>query len=610
MVTPSFFINTTAGVFRTNTWSPEEWRGNEIRHSFQNSNIGMAGVPPELQQQNGYITGKSTNGRLRDKFQRTFLNANSTLFKSWFGQHTVKAGVRFERFENDVFVGNSQPTINLYWGLPYTAATTGVTHMGQFGYYTVGLGVVTRGKVHSNNWSLWLQDSWTINNRLTINAGVRTENELVPSYKEAEDAIDISFGFRDKVAPRLGFAYDVMGDGRWKVYGSYGWFYDITKLELPRGSFGGDKWFVYYWELDTPNWPSIQCQEGPTGCPGTFIESVDLRHSSNQVDPIFEKYYDRPGMTGVDPNIKPVRTGEFTAGLDRELTSTMSIGMRYVHKWMTRTIEDVGIYVDGVEAYLISNPGEGYARIMEPRFPDFVTPKPKRNYDGIEVHLRKRLANNWSADISYLYSRLFGNYGGLSSSDENGRNSPNVNRYYDNTIMSYGSDGKPVYGLLNTDRPHQVKVSGTYDFKWGTSIGAYWTAQSGTPQTTVIRYRGYPIYPYGRNDLGRFGGYTRLDAQITQEFRFGTRRLSLEANIDNVFDQKTATGWYLLNLYGNQPYRDSIAGSFDLLYQPGGYNIDQIIADYTGAKRPNPFFKQPNSYLGRREIRVAAKFYF
>ncbi len=35
--------------------------------------------------------------------------------------------------------------------------------------------------------------------------------------------------------------------------------------------------------------------------------------------------------------------------------------------------------------------------------------------------------------VSYLYSRLAGNDSGLASADENGRVSPNVNCYYDNT---------------------------------------------------------------------------------------------------------------------------------------------------------------------------------
>ena len=40
----------------------------------------------------------------------------------------------------------------------------------------------------------------------------------------------IKFGFSDKIAPRLGFAYDLKGDGKWKAYGSFGHYYDITEV--------------------------------------------------------------------------------------------------------------------------------------------------------------------------------------------------------------------------------------------------------------------------------------------------------------------------------------------------------------------------------------------
>ena len=90
-------------------------------------------------------------------------------------------------------------------------------------------------------------------------AGIRTESESVPIYGEVPGitAQPIEFGFGKKLAPRLGFAYDVTGDGRNKVYGSWGIFYDIFKLELPRGSYGGDKWTEYYYTLDTPDWTSV-----------------------------------------------------------------------------------------------------------------------------------------------------------------------------------------------------------------------------------------------------------------------------------------------------------------------------------------------------------------
>ena len=177
-------------------------------------------------------------------------------------------------------------------------------------------------------------------------------------------------------------------------------------------------------------------------------------------------------MTGIDPDLKPVKQGEWTAGSEHELRPTMSIGVRYVHKWLFRTIEDVGIFYQGSEIYLIANPGEGLAVQMEPSVPDMITPKPVRKYDGIEFRLNKRFANNWSGTASYLYSRLYGNYSGLASSDENGRVSPNVNRYYDNTVMSYDANGDPVYGRLQTDRPHDVQAAGRLRLQVGHDCSA------------------------------------------------------------------------------------------------------------------------------------------
>ena len=125
---------------------------------------------------------------------------------------------------------------------------------------------------------LFIQDAWTINNKLTINAGVRTEQrEAFRTYApDVEDRtlpdFGIEFGFADKMAPRVGFAYDVNGDGRTKVFGSWGIFYDIFKLELPRGSFGGDKWLEYYYTLDTFDWPNLVASAAcPPACPGTLM---------------------------------------------------------------------------------------------------------------------------------------------------------------------------------------------------------------------------------------------------------------------------------------------------------------------------------------------------
>lgn len=652
VVSPTLFLNATAGYFHYNNTTPPEVRFNNIRYIYNQSPCGLLDVPSSYCQTTGWSNSQLTSsGTEKNIFNRLFVNVNGTYFRNFAGQHTFKAGLRYERFSNDVRQGLTYPSITIYWNQDYGGVR------GRYGYYElVQNGTV--GNVHSNNYSIWFQDTWSLNSKLTINAGVRLENEFVPSYKggdvpdcsvapdDPNCQISIKFGMADKIAPRLGFAYDVTGDAKWKVYGSYSWYYDITKLELPRGSFGGDHWVTYDWTLDTYDFTTITCGEGRTGCPGTFITSTDWRHSSNQPDPIFAGYFDRPGMTGIDPNLKPVRTGDFQVGVDHELNRSMSVGLRYIHKWVTRTIEDVGIYAPDLESdpsgqtlaevYLISNPGEGFAAQMEPRYPSLITPKPKRNYDAVELSLRKRLSNNWAMDAAYTYSRIYGNYPGLASSDEWGRNSPNVNRLWDNTVMSYDINQNVVYGLLNSDRPHQFKASGSYDWDFGLSAGAFFILQSGLPNSTVFRASGggYPVFPYGRSDLGRLPVYKNIDLVITQQFKIGSRRLSLQANFDNVFDFKTPTNYYYQG-YGNVltysqtnmrlPITYFYSGSLVVpaagtVNQPGAYTVEQAAYIYTlpraaggaygGALWDNPFWMVNDQYQSRRQIRISAKFSF
>jgi hypothetical protein len=617
VVTPAFFVNVTGGYYRTNYTTPEDAVGDQIIHSFSGSNSdatmtgnGYPTVPSNYQQASGYADNISSKRYVRNIYDRIFVNANTTFFKSFGGQHVFKAGVRYERFGNDIYNAGTQPTITLAWG-QNRAALDGKQYTGKYGYYYVNK-TGTVGVVHSNNWSIWLQDSWSVNNKLTINAGIRTENEMVPSYKQTADAIDIKFGFGDKIAPRLGFAYDLKGDGKWKAYGSFGYFYDITKLELPRGSFGGDHWINYYWTLDTYDWASIKCDEGRTGCPGTFIEEWDARRSSNQPDPDLAAYFNRPGMTGIDPAMKPVESGEFTLGMDHELNATMSFGLRYVHKWLFRTIEDVGLVLPDIgEIYIIANPGFGYTEVMNPEYPSYKTPKATRDYDSIEARLRKRLSNNWSAEISYTWSRLWGNYGGLASSDENGRTSPNINRYFDALYMSFDDKNQAVFGLLPTDRPHVVKAQATYDFNFGLSLGAFAIVQSGYPMTSQITWQGYPVYYNGRGDLGRTPYYKNLDLNVSQEFKVGGRkRLVLNANLSNLFDLKTPLDYSTYSPWRsgvNPPDSTFYGGPWDPLAE---VNKVRAAANNPTAIRDSDFYKVWNSFQGRRDIRLNVKFTF
>jgi hypothetical protein len=411
----------------------------------------------------------------------------------------------------------------------------------------------------------------------------------VPSYVEGLNGI--KFDFADKFAPRAGFAYDVNGNGKWKVFGSWGVFYDIMKLELPRGAFGGDKWIESYYTLDTLDYLSI----GPGGnFPGTFIESVNFRIPSN--DPAC------PECGAIDPDLKPMRQQELVGGIEHELSPRVSVGARFVHKQIDRTIEDVGVLVPNIgEVFFIANPGEGFAKEIIPGFPSL--PKMKRDYDALELTATKRFSNNWFANVSYTLSRLYGNYPGLASSDENARTSPNVTRLFDGLVMAFDSKGQHVFGRLNTDRPHQFKLSGSYLLPTQTGIGVVFRAMSGIPISRVTNMQSsLPVFFDGRLTDGRTPVFTQTNLQLTQDIPLpGNTRAQVLVNIDNLFDQDET-----LDVFRNLT-RDNVVISDEAFF--AGFDIDQLLAAQPNVRR-DPRFLQANSFQAARAIRVGVKFTF
>ncbi|MBI2222972.1 MAG: TonB-dependent receptor [Acidobacteria bacterium] len=598
---PNLFFSVRGGYYMADQHDTNVTEEPVIRWTTT-SNIGMAGVPAELQRGTNFRSIPSNTKVERDQQTRAYFQADATVYGHFGGEHQIKGGVQLDRVGNNVLSGESRNLVTIRWGIPLSSGRP-VTR-GPFGYYEVRSnaidpkkGLITEGDIHTNLVGLFIQDAWTISNRLTVNLGLRTERERVPTYTTGEDIPEfgLEFPFSDKLAPRVGFAYDVNGDGRTKVFGSWGIFYDIFKLELPRGSFGGDKWLSYYYTLDTPDWRTlVNGANCPPACSGTLIRGpIDFRHPSF-------------GSDAIDPDLKPMRQQEFTLGGDHQLNDVMAVSLRYVHKQLDRAVDDTGFLLpDGSEGYVIANPGEGLTALAFTN-PQVELPKAKRDYDGVEFAFEKRLANSWYLRSSYLWSRLHGNYTGLSQSDENGRMSPNVGRAYDYPMMMFQDGGEAAFGPLPTDRPHQFKTQFIYVMPFGTSVGLNQYIASGLPVTREIGIfptSNYPVQYLGRGSDGRTPTYSQTDVSLQHDFRLaGDRRLQLQFNVLNLFNQDTAISQYSTyhKVNGVTPDEAQFYGGRQTLAQL--IDAEHIVKD--------PRFLMDNDFQIPLQARVGVKFIF
>ncbi len=427
-------------------------------------------IPAEYQKPVGWSNYRSTNVLERAIRPRSHVDGDASYFLELAGEHAWKFGVSWTRVGDDTLNASSiRPVHKSDFSGTVRLVLTGVNYgRGKYGYYQVRGNELTGPvgsyyDVISDRWAIYLQDSWTIAGRFTLNAGLRTESEYVPNYDAGPTvpySRPINFHFGDKLAPRLGFVWDVKGDASLKVFGSYGLYYDVMKLYAASFYFGGVRSLYAYYTLDDYEWDKI----GVNGYyPGTLLTTYNwFQH--------YENY-------GVDPNIKPMSQREFSFGAEKQLMENLSATVRVVQKHLRYAIEDVGVREVGVgEIYYTANPGYGYTQWttnggkFDPTYPE--TPKAKREYWAVNFSLDKRFANNWLAGFSYTWSRLTGNYSGLASSDEWGRSEPYVERYFDLWHMAYDKNMTPIDGPLNTDRPHYAKLFGAYTLPFGLTVGA------------------------------------------------------------------------------------------------------------------------------------------
>ena len=594
------------------------------------------------------------------------------------------------------------------------APTTKGLCTGQYGYMKVQdfatvLKTASGAYAPATDWNhaLFVQDAWTVGRGLTLNLGLRVEKESLPAPAGIGVAgiKSINFSWSDKIEPRLGAAWGSR-DGKMKIFGSYGVTNDVMKLLLAQTSFGaqGFEYCTYPLGPDAngtftnADLSTIQFSAGGRACP-TGVASVGASFAGatppSLIDArtgksLIENVNLRPEEP-VSPGVKPYRQHEYVAGVDYQLGKDWAFEARYDRRRLDHVIEDSSLAdPSAFELYTIVNPGQnvdktlnGYANYLtsigdaygpgtvafngNPNTPFGActgcpnNPLAIRNYDGLEFRVTKTQSKGWSGMFSYTWSSLWGNYTGLTTTDQSdggttGRNSPDTTRSFDEPFYYFGANGKSTNGPLPTDRPNVFKGYAYYTLPWAgklkgntTTFGLFQVAYQGSPMssysdvgTAIPNGPQNPAvfeatYVFGRGNwdnitqdpttgalnLGtpyarRTPWFTQTDANLQHSIKVNKSNenqvLSFNATFTNLLNQHAVTSYW-------EGFNSNYAGT-PLL--PGGFNISNGAAFYQAAETGynlqaaatsggvilNSLYGQPNLWQISRHIRLGATFTF
>jgi hypothetical protein len=369
----------------------------------------------------------------------------------------------------------------------------------------------------------FVQDSWSILDLVTLNAGVRLDQRTLVGN---DGKVGMRLG--NQWSPRVGLIYDFTQQGRSKIYGNYARFYESVPLDLVDRSFPGER--------------QLQGRVRGTVCNPADPDQVNTicrLEAMTQQDRTANSSARNPGSADptwiviggekvpVDPDLKPQSSDEFVVGGEYEVIPDARAGASYTRRRMNAVIEDMSR--DEAATYFIGNPGQGFAR-------DF--PRAERNYDAVTVYLNKNFSNLWLAQVSYTWSRLKGNYAGLYK-PETFQLDPNINSDFDLKSLLENR-----FGSLPADRTHSIKVFGAREFpftgRMSLSVGLSYLGRSGTP----INYLGGHVV-YGpdeafilpRGSGGRTPWQHSIDGHVGYTYQLTKdNAVTVSADVFNIFN--------------------------------------------------------------------------
>ncbi len=464
----------------------------------------------------GYVSGGIGGGLTDRQYDRYQAREIITFVGRALGQHIVKVGAEFEWVNYDVKYGGVRPSYSESAGGTGVTSTPfgGMTAPDEF-YYIPTL----RYNVASVGAGAFVQDSWSIADVVTLNAGFRFDTQTM--WAEEQKGLVLP----NQWSPRVGLIFDPTFSGRAKIFANYARYYQNFPLTMMGRAGAGE--------------PNVQSRRAKASCDPTkpgFPESCDARenliHNPNNgpESPNDKFYYSGYGRLAVEPTIKPQSSTEISAGAEFEIIPNGRLGATYIRRTVNNVVEDMSR--DEGTTLFLGNPGRG---------PGSTFPKASRNYDSGIFSFTKNFADHWLAQASYTYSKLRGNWEGLFRS-QTGQLDPGTNSDFDLKDLLVNR-----YGALAGDRRHEMKLYGAYDVPLSKqhqlNVGTGYRAVSGAPTNILAAHLLYGaeevmLLPRGTGE--RLPWTHNVDLHVGYTFlQSGSKTIAFTADIFNLLNRKS-----------------------------------------------------------------------